>query len=249
MTALTTSTNLAPLQRSPALMLESNGFMRSLTGGLLRDAGFRNVLVVSNVHSARYLMRELNPGLILTDWNRVAEREEDRLRLIRSIREDDRAGYRKAPIVMITAPKSRSEVETARDAGVTEFLVTPISPAILRQRLGSLTERSRQFIEAARFVGPDRRRRPLYEQGPALKRTADVEAGLTTSMAAARAASVALADEMIRTGDALAIRVARSQQRYINGIVERRDIGRSAYRRRLGSYIGPLGTCRSLRTA
>ena len=37
-------------------------------------------------------------------------------------------------------------------------------------------------------------------------------------MAAARAASVALADEMIRTGDALAIRVARSQQRYINGI-------------------------------
>ena len=192
--------------------------MRSLTGGLLRDAGFRNVLVVSNVHSARYLMREHNPGLILTDWNRAAEREEDRLRLIRSIREDDRAGYRKAPIVMITAPKSRSEVETARDAGVTEFLVTPISPAILRQRLGSLTERSRQFIEAARFVGPDRRRRPLYEQGPALKRTADVEAGLTTSMAAARAASVALADEMIRTGDALAIRVARSQQRYINGI-------------------------------
>ncbi|WP_300527352.1 response regulator [Maricaulis sp.] len=218
MNALTVPASRPPLQRAPALLLEGNGFMRSLTGGLLRDAGFRNVLVVSSVHSARYLMRQHNPGLILTDWNRAAERDEDRLRLIRSIREDEQASFRTAPIVMITAPKSRSEVEIARDAGVTEFLVTPLSPAILRQRLSSLSERPRDFITAARFSGPDRRRRPLHENGPALKRTADVEAGRTTPMAAARAASVALADEMIRTGDGLAIRVARSQQRFINGI-------------------------------
>ncbi len=218
MNALTTPKDRPSLQRTPALLLESNGYMRSLTGGLLRDAGFRNVLVVSSVHSARHFMRAHNPGLILSDWNRAAEREEDRLRLIQSIREDEQARYRAAPVVMITAPKSRSEVEQARDAGVTEFLVTPLSPAILRQRLTSLSDRPRAFIQAARFTGPDRRRRPLHEQGPALKRTADVDAGLTTPMAAARAASVAMADEMIRTGDALAIRVARSQQRFINGV-------------------------------
>ena len=47
----------------------------------------------------------------------------------------------------------------ARDAGVNEFLVKPISANTLFERIEALIERPRPFVRLEGFFGPDRRRK------------------------------------------------------------------------------------------
>lgn len=197
------------------LVLQPNRYLRNIIFALLRGAGARDVLLAQHAESAMATLSERRPSVILMDWDQHADPDEDRLRLLRRIRETDGAPFRETPIIVVTPPRTRLEIERARDAGVTEFLVTPLAPVTLQERLHSLDRQPRHFIQSSRFSGPDRRRRPRHAAGPSLKRTADVEAGLTTPMQAARAAAVALAHETRLSGDPLAIRVGRSLQRFI----------------------------------
>jgi CheY-like chemotaxis protein len=201
---------------APPLVLDRNVFMRGILTNLLRDAGAANVVATATAEAAENALKDRHPSVLISDWSADSKPEEDRLRLVRRIRESEFAPYRDIPVVFVSPPRTRREVERARDAGVNEFLVTPIAPITLQQRLRSLDARPRNFIGSPRFVGPDRRRRNLRETGRSLKRTADVESGLTTPMSAARAAAVALAHETRLTGDQLSIRVGRSLQRFLS---------------------------------
>ncbi len=62
------------------------------------------------------------------------------------------------PIIMITAFREREHVFKARDAGVTEYVVKPVSPKSLFSRIDAVIERPRQFVRVGEFFGPDRRR-------------------------------------------------------------------------------------------
>ncbi len=200
------------------LLLESNGFLRNLLIGLLRDAGANDVMLAKRGNAVIEQISERTPSVIIADWHNHDDPNEDRLKLVRAIRETENAAFQATPIVFISPPRSRREIERARDAGVSEFLITPIAPVTLQDRLRSLDTSPRPFVAAARFTGPDRRRRPRRAHGPAYKRTADVEADLTTPMAAARAAAIALVNETQLTGDRLAMRVGRSLQRFLTTI-------------------------------
>ena len=206
--------------REMPLLLESNGFLRNLLLGLLRETGADDVMVAKRGDVAMAQIAERTPSVLIADWHDHDDPAEDRLKLVRTIREAQSAPYRRTPIIFISQPRSRREVERARDAGVSEFLITPIATQTLQERLRSLDLKPRDFISAARFAGPDRRRRLRKAHGPAYKRVADVAAGLTTPIAAARAAAVALAHETLLTGDRLAIRVGRSLQRFITSIAD-----------------------------
>lgn len=206
----------APLQSSGRpLLLQSNQFLRSILISLLREAGSPEVMVARCAESAVTVLEQQLPSMIVADWNDQTELTEDRLRLIRRIRESEGAQYRRTPVIMISRPRPRRDIEQARDAGVTEFIVAPIAPVTLQDRIRALREKPRDFVQSPRFNGPDRRRRKHYAAGPSYKRTADVEAGLTTPVAAARAAAVALVNETQLSGDPLAVRVGRSLQRFI----------------------------------
>jgi len=202
------------------LLLESNGYLRNMLISLLRDAGANDVMVAKRGDMALSQISERTPSVIIADWHDHEDPNEDRLKLVRSIRESEHAPYRDTPIVLISQPRSRREVEHARDVGVSEFLITPIAPITLQNRLRSLDLEPRDFIDATRFTGPDRRRRERKAHGPAYKRTVDVTEGLTSPMAAARAAAVALAHDTQLTGDRLAIRVGRSLQRFTTAMAD-----------------------------
>lgn len=207
-------------RRDTPLLLQSNQFLRSILISLLRETGARDVMVTRCAESALIAMGHRPPSVFVADWNEHDTPGEDRLRLVRRIRDSETAAYRRTPIVMISQPRPRREIELARDAGVTEFIITPIAPVTLQARLKSVKESPRDFVQSPRFNGPDRRRRPRHASGPSYKRMADVAAGLTTPMGAARAAAVALVNETQLGGDALAVRVARSLQRFIAFIAD-----------------------------
>lgn len=208
----------------PALVLNANSFMRTLLIGVLRDAGVRDIIVAANGDAALHQLRECAPALVVADWTDQTDASEDRIRLMQRIRGAEHSDYRDTPIILLSSPRSRPEIERARDAGASEFLITPLAPITMINRLKSMQTRPRAFIESSRFAGPDRRRRPRKQSGPSLKRTADVEAGLTTPIAAARNAALALAHETRLSGDPLAIRVGRSLQRFIASLTHYTEI-------------------------
>lgn len=202
------------------LLLHSDIHLRSILLSLLRDTGFNEVTVARCAGSALDILEQAPPSMVVSDWNDHEDPAEDRLRMVRRIRESEGAYYRRTPIIMVSRPRTRREIERARDSGVTEFIITPIAPITLQQRIRALRESPRDFIESPRFIGPDRRRRKKLASAPSRKRTADVEAGLTTPMSAARAAAVALVNETQQSGDPLAIRVGRSLQRFVANLVD-----------------------------
>ena len=205
--------------RQPALVLNSSSFMRNLLIGVLRDAGVRDIRVATHANAALRVLEESAPALLIADWTDHNAADEDRIRLLQRIRGADQSHYRDTPVILLSSPRPRPDIERARDAGASEFLITPLAPITMINRLKSMQAQPRPFIAASRYTGPDRRRRPRREMGPSLKRTADVDAGLTTPMAAARCATVALAQETVLSGDPLAIRVGRSLQRFIASLL------------------------------
>jgi DNA-binding response OmpR family regulator len=64
------------------------------------------------------------------------------------------------PIIMITGHADLANVREARDAGVTEFLVKPVTPKNLIDRVCEVCERPRPFVMSDAYVGPERRRKP-----------------------------------------------------------------------------------------
>jgi two-component system chemotaxis response regulator CheY len=62
------------------------------------------------------------------------------------------------PIIMLSGHSEMSRVIEARDAGVNEFVVKPISVKSLYSRIDSLIHRLRDFVKTGKYFGTDRRR-------------------------------------------------------------------------------------------
>lgn len=137
-----------------------------------------NILGVKNVHRARNGVEGFeefvnnNPDIVITDW---LMEPMDGLELIKKIRKDPRSKNPMVPIIMITGYSALKRVQTARDYGVTEFLVKPFTANAIASRLNHIIDKPRGFVEANEYFGPDRRRKrdPNYE-GP-LKRDEDFQ--------------------------------------------------------------------------
>jgi DNA-binding response OmpR family regulator len=80
---------------------------------------------------------------------------------------------------MLTAHSELPEVMAARDAGITEFVTKPVTPASLYRHIIAIIDHPRQFVRCGKFFGPDRRRvRPTEYHGPK-KRAGDAAETVT----------------------------------------------------------------------
>ncbi len=71
------------------------------------------------------------------------------------------------PIIMLTGHAAKARVEEARDAGVTEFVVKPVTARAVLDRINAVILRPRPFVRTGEYFGPDRRRRQDPEfKGP-----------------------------------------------------------------------------------
>jgi DNA-binding response OmpR family regulator len=92
----------------------------------------------------------------------------DGLTLTQRIRKDPGSTNKQTPIILMTGFSHKMRVESARDAGVTEFITKPFTAKDLYKRIEEVIERPRQFVDSGSFLGPDRRRRSDKNyQGPA----------------------------------------------------------------------------------
>lgn len=152
------------------LIVDSNDYMRQIIEAVLRGFGARHFAKAKTGEEALEQLQTGHFDIITTDYLLPAL---DGAELTRLIRRWDGNPNRFTPIIMISAFSPRSAVETARDAGVSEFCCKPLAPRDLFRRLVAVVDHSRAFVQSQGYVGPDRRRRqdPNYA-GPDRRFTA-----------------------------------------------------------------------------
>ncbi len=139
------------------LVVDANGFTRTLIGEILRNLGVSDIACARDAKAARAFLRDRLIDVVLVSSE--AADALDNLDFIRSIRRIDDSRLRRLPVVLVTYGLTRQTVLAGRDAGADEFLAKPISPAALLQRLQMVIETPRPFVDSAVFLGPCRRRK------------------------------------------------------------------------------------------
>src|SRR5215470_17176191 len=137
------------------LVCDDNPHMRRILRTLLHSFGAREVYESEDGATALEMYTHYVPDIVITDW---AMPIFDGLELAQMIRQPESKGNPYAPIIMLTGHSEKRRVTYARDAGVTEFLVKPISAKALYDRILNVVANPRAFIKTKSYFGPDRRR-------------------------------------------------------------------------------------------
>ena len=150
------------LEEIKILVVDDNAFMRSLIRQLLKALGAREIFEASDGREGYEVARQVNPDIALVDW--VME-PEDGLAFVKKIRSAEDSPNRLMPLIMVSGFSEESRVLAARDAGVNEFVVKPLSATSLFSRIQWVVENPRRFVTTDTYFGPDRRRRDIPFKG------------------------------------------------------------------------------------
>lgn len=152
------------------LLADGDLYMSSILYHMLHTMGFSHVTRVSSGHKALELIEGKGIDILITEWSMEGK---EGLDLVRYLRDPKRSSNLTMPIIMMTGRAERLNVEQARDCGVTEFLVKPVTTAMLFDRIRRVFDTPRDFVIAHNYVGPDRRHNKASSKAAAQeKRTA-----------------------------------------------------------------------------
>lgn len=149
------------------LIVDDNQHMRGILKELLRAAGVNDIKEASDPVEAFEYMKASSVDLLLVD---LAMPLIDGVEFTKMIRTSEDSPNPFLPIIMITGHSERSRVSAARDAGVNEFLVKPVTAKSLIERLTLIVNKPRNFVKSKHYFGPDRRRRPDPNYGGSERR-------------------------------------------------------------------------------
>lgn len=132
-----------------------------LMKSVFRAMGVRRFAEAQDGAEALKIFREFDPDIVFVDYRMEPM---DGVELTRRIRAGEEGIDPYIPIIMVSAYSDLHHILEARDVGVSEYLVKPISAKLLYLRICAVIEHPRPFIRTEGFFGPDRRRR-LVEHG------------------------------------------------------------------------------------
>lgn len=154
--------SLAPVS---VLVVDDNRAMRSITATVLSGLGVGRIYEAPDGERAFEMLRTEPIDLVVVDYKMAPM---NGIEFVRLVRNHPGSACPYIPIIMLTGHADRSRVLSARDAGVTEFMVKPITARALTDRIQTMIMKPRPFLRTASYFGPDRRRRnrPADEGGP-----------------------------------------------------------------------------------
>jgi len=146
---------MSSLSSLQVLLVDDNQHMRAIASAILKAAGIRKILEVADGSSALAALRQQPVDIAIVDFNMSPMDGVEFTRMVRNSPESPNAYL---PIIMMTGHSEKNRVMEARDAGVTEFIVKPITAKAVFDRIQAVIVRPRPFIKSGNYFGPDRRR-------------------------------------------------------------------------------------------
>lgn len=147
--------SIANLSRIKLVVADQHPTFLHLLRTAAEGLGFRQTWSARSKAEIAALIVDLKIDILITE-RRLADG--DGLDIVRWLR-SEHSPSRFIPIIMMSNIANRAMINEARDAGVNEFLIKPISPRDLFARIATLIDRPRAFVRTKTYFGPDRRRR------------------------------------------------------------------------------------------
>jgi CheY-like chemotaxis protein len=136
------------------LIIDDSRYARSFIKSALFSFGARNIVEAGDAHDGIVALREHKIDLVLVDHDMEPL---DGVAFTKLVRAGEEVACREVPIIMISGMAEMEKVIEARNAGVNEFLVKPVSADSLFRRVRNALVNPRPFVETEEYVGPCRR--------------------------------------------------------------------------------------------
>jgi CheY-like chemotaxis protein len=152
------------LDRLKVLVVDDNLHMIGIVKTILRSFGIKDYVEANKVSMAMSFAEVMPVDIVICDYVMPEMNGCELVRLLRS----KPGPNRMVPVIMLTAHTARAMVEEARDSGVNEVCVKPITPAELYRKVCAVVNNPRPFVRTETYFGPTRRRHtnPKPYKGP-----------------------------------------------------------------------------------
>ena len=150
---------MADLRKVSALILDDNAHMRELLKVNLSAFGLGHIHQASSGPAAIAILDKAEVDLAFVDLKHGDQPGLGGIEFCHELRKRPEPEWRFLPLIVVTAYSELRYLKQAIDAGADEFLVKPVSPAAMVDRINAVIERRRPFITSLDYLGPDRRRR------------------------------------------------------------------------------------------
>jgi two-component system chemotaxis response regulator CheY len=125
--------NMAVDKNMKVLIVDDYQTMLRILRNLLKQLEFLNVEEAKDGSTALAHLRKEPYGLVISDWNMEPMTG---IQLLREVRGDPKLKH--IPFIMITAESKSENVITAKEAGVSNYIVKPFNAETLRAKLVSV---------------------------------------------------------------------------------------------------------------
>ncbi|PZU55924.1 MAG: hypothetical protein DI552_10985 [Brevundimonas sp.] len=211
-----TLSRIAPVVRR-VVVVDPNASAARLMTDIIKGFGAREVYVEGDEDLAMELIRDVEPGVIFTEYSGQTLSGESLARKVRR----SHMTCRTAPIIMVTAEATAATIRGARDAGVHEFLRKPFTTGDLFKRVENVALKPRPWVEAVGYVGPDRRRFNSGEYSGAKKRRGDTDGGSVVDVRDQATRILVAAMTQFDQDPMQAVRAVRQQAATLKGLAVR----------------------------
>lgn len=149
------------LNRVKFLIVDDNAHAINLVKAMLRGFGTDRLDDAQTIEAAKQRMKANPADIIILDYMMG---QEEGVTFARWLRTDPDSPNQFVPIILLTGHADMARIVKARDAGVNEFCIKPVTPADLMKRINAVINQPRAFVQSNTYFGPDRRRRddPKY---------------------------------------------------------------------------------------
>ena len=165
---------MSSLQALQVLLVDDNQHMRAITSAVLQSAGVRKVREAADGAAGLEVLRDQPIDVAIVDFNMFPL---DGVEFTRLVRNSPDSVNPYLPIIMMTGHSEKTRVYEARDAGVTEFVVKPITAKAILDRIQAVIFRPRPFVKTDGYFGPDRRRTAAAGYKGPMRRASDQAGG------------------------------------------------------------------------
>lgn len=147
-----------PLHKYKILIADTDRRLAEVVQVLLESMGFSDITLTGSGQTALQLLKAQSFDFLITEWSLE---EMGGLELIDRIRRDPGFPEPALPIILLTGRAEETDVVTARDHGINEYVLKPFNAEMLFSRLERLIEQPRNFVVAGSFTGPCRRQKGI----------------------------------------------------------------------------------------
>lgn len=159
----------AQLTALKVIVADDNVHLRAIVLSILGGIGIHKVEECADGSQAFAMVRNWTPDIAIVDFRMDPV---DGVAFTQLVRNSPECPCNELPIIMLTGYADKTRVFEARDAGVTEFIVKPVTAQAVFDRINSVIYRPRPFVRSSAYFGPCRRRRQDPDfRGPFLRST------------------------------------------------------------------------------